>query len=120
MSAKKLMEAIEAELRVQERATGSWRDPNTHQLYGIGPDAAKKWVALLEVAACYGYRPEHVDDYGLTLEFDPRLAQERDIPTACWPESATSEEPPVKNPCECCDEDPCVHADEIPDGYGAP
>jgi hypothetical protein len=24
------------------------------------------------------------------------------------------------DPCECCDSNPCVHADEVPDGWGEP
>jgi hypothetical protein len=28
--------------------------------------------------------------------------------------------PKENEKCSCCDEDPCVHADEIPDGWGEP
>lgn len=82
-----LIRVLEHEANALERVTRAWRDPNTHQLYGLGPDAQKKWRAIIELAATYGYAPESDPNGGVMFEFDPTLAEKRDIPRACWPES---------------------------------
>lgn len=117
----KLIDALEAEARVLERATGSWRDADG-KLYGLGPDTQKKWDALVELAAAYGYAPLADGDGMIGLYFNPQIAEERGIPQACWPESAVNVALGFDNEqlCPCCDSDPCVHADEVPDGWGEP